>query len=142
MLANIKKCWGWLCLKSYLRWYWRRFKVVLVLPYCQTPLWTYTPNWTSVGQSRSWLCFRNPPQIWNISLKHLKLPKNQFKTNVFFLQLKYLKCTFTFGEKMKIWPPPPSYQKVHILNCGLFYLRHWPPLQDLVALISKPIALS
>ena len=35
----------------------------------------------------------------NISLKHLKLPKNHFKTNLFFVQLKHLKSTFTFGEK-------------------------------------------
>ena len=63
-----------------------------------------------------------PPQKKNISLKHLKLPKNRFKTNLFFVQSKHLKSAFTFGEKMKIWPPP-SYQKVHILNCELFYLR-------------------
>ena len=37
-----------------------------------------------------------------ISLKHLKLPKNHFKTNLFFVQLKHLRCTFKFGEKMKI----------------------------------------
>ena len=47
------------------------------------------------------------PQKKNISLKHLKLPKNNFKTNLFFVQLKHLKSTFTFGKNLKIWPPPP-----------------------------------
>ena len=61
-----------------------------------------------------------PPQRKkNRSLKHLKLPKNHFKTNLFFIQLKHLKSTFTFGN-------PPSYQKVHILNCGLFDSHCWP----------------
>ena len=47
--------------------------------------------------------FCEPPLRKNISRKHLKLPKNHFKTNLFFLQLKYLKSTFTFGKKMKIY---------------------------------------
>ena len=46
--------------------------------------------------------FGNPPSGKNISLKHLKLPKNHFKTNLFFVQLKHLKSSFTFGKKMKI----------------------------------------
>ena len=37
-----------------------------------------------------------------ISLKHLKLPKNHFKTNLFSIQLKHFKSTFTFVKKMKI----------------------------------------
>ena len=31
-----------------------------------------------------------------------KWPKNHFKTNLFFVQLKHLKSTFTFGKKVKI----------------------------------------
>ena len=30
-------------------------------------------------------------------------------------------------KKSTIFLTPPSYQKVRILNCGLFYLRRWPP---------------
>ena len=56
------------------------------------------------------LNFRNPSlRKKNITLKHLKLPKNHFKTNLFFVQLKHLKfslflksSTFTFGKKLKI----------------------------------------
>ena len=42
-----------------------------------------------------------PPQKKNISLKHLKLPKNHFKTNLFFVQLKHLNSTYTFGKKVE-----------------------------------------
>ena len=31
------------------------------------------------------------------------------------------------GKSPQFSWPPPSYQKVRILNCGLFYLRRWPP---------------
>ena len=34
--------------------------------------------------------------------------------------MKHLKSTFTFGENLKIRTPPLFYQKVPILNCGLF----------------------
>ena len=53
--------------------------------------------------------FEPPPQIWNISLKHLKLPKNHFKTNLFFLQLKYIKCAFEFGKNLKFDDTPPPF---------------------------------
>ena len=37
------------------------------------------------------LNFENPPfGQKNISLKHLKLPKNHYKTNLFLVQLKHL----------------------------------------------------
>ena len=91
------------------------------------------PSLPNLGKIRNWESFEfweSPLRKKNINLKHLKLPKNHFKTNLFFLQLKYLKCAFTFGKKMKIWPPPPSYQKVHILNCGLFDIRRWSPVLD------------
>ena len=55
--------------------------------------------------------FGTPPQIWNISLKHLKLPKNHFKTNLFFVHLKHLKFAFTFGEKNKNMASPPLVKK-------------------------------
>ena len=71
------------------------------------------------------LNFGNPPSEKNISLKHLKLPKNHFKANLFFVQLKHLKSSFTFGKKMKI-NAPPSYQKVQISNFGLFDFLCWP----------------
>ena len=79
-----------------------------------------------------WLwIFGIPPQIWNISLKHLKLPKNHFKTNLFFLQLKYLKCAFEFGKKMKIWPPPPLLSKSPNFEFWTFwFLELTPPLLD------------
>ena len=51
------------------------------------------------------LNFGDPPLRKRNKLRNLKLPKNRFKTNLFFLQLKYLKCVFTFG-KTKIWPHP------------------------------------
>ena len=50
------------------------------------------------------------------SLKHLKLPKNHFKTNIFFVHLKNLKCTFTFGKQLNIRTTPFSYHKVTIFN--------------------------
>ena len=46
--------------------------------------------------------FLEPHLEKNISLKHFKLPKNHFKTHLFFGQLKHLKSTFTIGKKMKI----------------------------------------
>ena len=33
----------------------------------------------------------------------------------------HLKSTFLFWKTLKIWPPP-HYQKVHILHCGLFFI--------------------
>ena len=45
----------------------------------------------------------------NISLKHLKLLQH----HLFFVQLKYLDSTFTFGKKMKIWPPPLLSKSPH-----------------------------
>ena len=86
----------------------------------------------NLGKTLNWenFEFSEPPiKTRNISLKHLKLSKNHFKTNLFFLQRKYLKCAFIFEKKMKIWPPP-SYQKVHILNCGLFDLRSFSTFWD------------
>ena len=76
--------------------------------------------------------FGTPLKTRNISLKHLKLPKNHFKTNLFFVQLKHWKSTFTFGGKIKIKPSPPSYQKVQISNLGLFDFSWWPlpPFSD------------
>ena len=47
----------------------------------------------------------------NISLKHQKLPKNHFKTNFSFIQLKHLKSTFTFGEKNENIDFPPLLSK-------------------------------
>jgi len=54
---------------------------------------------------------KSPRKTRNISLKPLRLPKNHFKTN-FFLQLKYLKCVFTFGGKNEnMASPPPLLSK-------------------------------
>ena len=52
----------------------------------------------------------------NISLKHLKLPKNHYKTDLFFGQLKHLKFTFTFLESIKNETPAPHF------SIGLFPL--------------------
>ena len=43
----------------------------------------------------------SPRRKKNISLKHSILPKNHLKTNLFFVQLKHLKSTFTIGKKGK-----------------------------------------
>lgn len=57
------------------------------------------------------ICFRilnvpksgkSPPSGKNISLKYLKLLKDHFKTILFFVQLKHLKSTSTFGRNMTI----------------------------------------
>ena len=48
-----------------------------------------------------------------ISSKHLKLPKNHFKTYLFFVQLKHLKSAFTFVKTLKIWPPPLLSKSPH-----------------------------
>ena len=49
----------------------------------------------------------------NISLKHLNLPKNHFKSNLFFVQPKHLNSTFTFGEKNENMPPPLLSKSPH-----------------------------
>ena len=90
----------------------------------QVALFSLTTKAISTYNIEGKLCiFGTPPQIWNISLKHLKLPKNHFKTNLFCLQLKYLKCAFEFGKKMKIWPPPPLIKKskFRILDFLMFF---------------------
>ena len=51
------------------------------------------------------------------------MPKNHFKTNLFFVQLKHLKTSFTFGKK---WKYRPCYKKVQISNFGLFDILCWP----------------
>ena len=65
--------------------------------------------------------FWEPPPLRrkNISLKHSKFPKNHFKTNLFFVQRKHLKSTFTFGKNKNI-ASPTSYQKVQILDFLIF----------------------
>ena len=88
-------------------------------------IWTFLNLGKNWGKILNWenFEFSGPPlKTWNLSLKHLKLPKNHFKTTLFSLQLKYLKCAFTFGKKMKI-RTPPSCQKVQILSVGLFDFR-------------------
>ena len=39
------------------------------------------------------------------------MPKNDFKTNLFFVQRKHSKSAFTFGEKWKSGLPPPLIKK-------------------------------
>ena len=93
----------------------------------KSEIW-WPPPLPNLGKIRNGkiLNFGNPPlRKKNISLKHLKLPKNHFKTNLFFVQLKHLKSTFTFGKKWK-YSLPPSYQKVQISNFGLFDFLCWP----------------
>ena len=58
------------------------------------------------------LNFGNPPRNKkNRSLKHLELPKNHFKTNLFFFSTEAFKVCIYIWEKMKIWPPPPLLSK-------------------------------
>ena len=52
-----------------------------------------------------------PFKTRNISLKLLKLPKYHFKSNLFFLQLKYLKCAIKFGKKIDKKASPPLLSK-------------------------------
>ena len=59
--------------------------------------------------------FGNPPSEKNISLKHLKLSKNHFKTKSFFVQLTHSNSKFIFEKNMKIQTPP-----LQIFNFGLF----------------------
>ena len=61
------------------------------------------------------------PQKTNISLKHSELLKNH-KNNLFFVQFKHLKSTFTFLDS-----PALSSQKVKILIFGLFDKWRWGP---------------
>ena len=67
------------------------------------------PLGPNLGKTWNWknVEFWEPPlNKRNTSLRHLKLPKNNFKPNLFFVQLKHLKSTFTFGkngERNKTW---------------------------------------
>ena len=58
---------------------------------------------------KNWKFDAPPLRKENISLA--QLPKNHFKTHLFFGQLKHLKSTFTFGGKPEIWPPPLLLKK-------------------------------
>ena len=91
-------------------------------------IWTFL----NLGKISNWenFEFSGPPlKTWKLSLKHLKLPKNHFKTTLFSLQLKYLKCAFTFGKKMKIRTPPPLVKKSKfwILDFLIFGADPSPP---------------
>ena len=77
--------------------------------------------------AKFWI-FRTPHKTRNISLKHSKLSKNHFKTNLLFVQLKCLKCAFTFGKKMKKWPPTPLLSKSpHFELWTFWFLALIPP---------------
>ena len=77
-------------------------------------------NYKSKTQTIQFWIFGTPPKKTKHKLKRLKLHINHFKTNLFFVQLKHLKSTFTFGRNLNIWTPP-SYQKARILNFVLFF---------------------
>ena len=97
---------------------------------------TTPPLVPNLGKIWNWekVEFSEPPlKTWNISLKHLKLPKNHFKTNLFFLQLEHLSLHLHFGQTWKSWIPP-LLSKVDILHCGLFDFWHRP-------LPSSPVGL-
>ena len=73
-----------------------------------------TPLRPNLGKILNWENFEfwEPlPQKKNVSLKHLKLPKNHYKANLFFVQMKHLKSTFTFGKNLKIRTLPPLLSK-------------------------------
>ena len=55
----------------------------------QNEMWENIVSWM-LG---NYECWSPPPRRKNISLKHLKLPENQVKTNLFFVQLKHSKST-------------------------------------------------
>ena len=59
------------------------------------------PNLGKIRNGENFEFWEPPFRKKNISLEHLKLPKNHFKTNLFSVQLKHLKCAFTFGEKIE-----------------------------------------
>ena len=89
---------------SGLFWIWEKFEI-----------WRPPPPRTWFGKNlklgKFWT-LGTPLKKRNISLKHLKLPKNHFKTNLFFVHLKHLQSTFTFGGKK--WKS--NLPKVQILN--------------------------
>ena len=70
------------------------------------PIWLLRTSYSYLKQFRNFLKKIFPGRVKeelallkNISLKHIKLPKNPFKTHLFFGELKHLKTTFTFGKK-------------------------------------------
>ena len=77
-----------------------------------------------------------PSEQKNISLKYLRLPKNHFKTNLFFLQLKYLKCAFEFGKTMKIWPPTLLSKSPNFEFWTFWFLELTPPPFGLFPLVT------
>ena len=93
-------------------------------------IWETLEIWNSdlIGKI---LNFEYPSSLKKHKLKHLKLPKNHFKTNLFFVQLKNLMSTFTFGTNLKIQTPPPLIKKSKFWMLGLIDVRQWsspPPL--------------
>ena len=70
------------------------------------------------------LNFGNPPQKRNISLKHLKLPKNHFKTNLFFVNLKHLRHIYIW-EKNENIASPPLLSKSQNFEFWTFLVKGW-----------------
>ena len=87
--------------------------------------WPLTPSQTQIGKiwnSENYQ-FWDPPFLGKkISVKHLELLKNDSKTNLFFVQLKHLKSTFTFGKNLKIQTPPPHHLKKSNFCIGDFLI--------------------
>ena len=92
----------------------------------------------NLGKNWNWENFEfwEPPSKKTISLKHLKLPKNHFKSNLFFVQLKHLKSTFTFGGKNENSTPTPHLSKFCIVDFLIFGTDPGPQLKTLMC---KPI---
>ena len=78
----------------------------------------------------------------NISLNYLKLPKTHYKTNLLFVQLRYLKSTFKFGKTWKFGTPPPSYKKSKFWILDFLIFGADPPFLDFFIFIFEALSIS
>ena len=94
-------------------WIWEKFEI-------RPP-----PLGPNLGKLSNWENFEfwEPPlKTRNISLEHLKLPKNHFKTKLFIVQLKHLKSAFLqLGKKWKYGLPPPLIKKSTFWTFSTFW---------------------
>ena len=103
------------------------------------------PNWEKFEIGKI-LNFGTPLKKRNISLKHLKWPKNRFINNLFFVQLRYLKSSFTIGHHlcMSIFLCVCVCECVH-KNCAFPKIQNFPnfkffPIRSEAGVIKFPIS--
>ena len=127
---------------------WRRLKILRCSLVIQKPLWFFSlcqvPSFSFKSRFSNFVflaewqnligpfelgkfwSLETPPQKKKISLKHLKLPKNHFKTNLFFNQLNHSKSTFTSGKSWKSGLLPSFIKKSKFWL--FFYFWPWSSL--------------